>query len=131
MDMCTVSGKMVQSRGFTMSTQRVKTSSGNYEAWIGLAHVRPQRGNDVLQGAMGAFVAVVALANSEDEFVNQVVKKLNSYDFDVIEIKDIELFRKRSESFNVDQEVSSLVNSLTSKSPIALHKFHSYSDEEP
>ena len=43
------------------------------EKWIGLAHVKPKPGNDVLGGAAGAYVAAVALAGDPDDFGKFVV----------------------------------------------------------
>ena len=40
-------------------------------SWIGLCEVRPQPGNDVLEGAIGAFVNVVALGESEENVTPQ------------------------------------------------------------
>ena len=73
--------------------------------WIGLAHVRPDPGNDSLEGAIGAFVPVLALAEDERDYVNKVTATLQRYEFSVIEIDDIELFEKRKEHSDLDQKI--------------------------
>ena len=36
------------------------------QVWVGLAHVRPRHGNDLLKGDLGAFVPSVGLAENDD-----------------------------------------------------------------
>jgi hypothetical protein len=99
------------------------------EPWIGLAHVRPLPGNDLLEGAIGAFVTVVALARSEDDFVSQASYKLQSYEFEIVEIEDIEPWKVRIEHFPVDEHIQGLVRSLGSDNRVLLGTFHEYENE--
>jgi hypothetical protein len=99
------------------------------EAWIGLAHVRPLPGNDLLEGAMGAFVTVVALAYSQDDFLSQARSKLQSYEFEIVEIEDIEPWEVRTKHFPVDEHIQGLVRSLGSDNRVLLGTFHDYENE--
>jgi len=97
--------------------------------WIGLAHVKPKPGNALLDGAAGAFVPVVALADNESEFASSVATFLNAYKFDVIAVEDIELLDSRRQHSTVENEVVELAESLTLDDPIALSEFEGYENE--
>jgi hypothetical protein len=94
--------------------------------WIGLAHVRPLPGNTTLGTSAGAYVAAVGLAENADTFECLLTAKLHEYDFQVVEVEDIELFEERSLKFNVDPQVTSIAESLNTESPVALGTFHAY-----
>lgn len=94
--------------------------------WIGLAHVQPRSGNELLEGAKGAFVPVVGMAKTIPEFSDLLINMLESYSFDVLEIEDIELFEERLKSFDVDSELRELVSSLSETHPVALSAFDAY-----
>jgi hypothetical protein len=96
--------------------------------WVGLAHVKPRPGNDLLGCAVGAFVPSVGLAENEQEFVSVLVRFLEGYGFDVVEIKDIETLEMRKLHFRVDLQVCELASALTSENPIGLGSFHTYND---
>lgn len=100
------------------------------QTWIGLVHVRPRPENHLLSGAIGAFVPAVASAEDEDEFVSKVVDLLHEYQFDVLEVKDIEPLRQRLGHANVDPEVLHLAASLSAKNPVALSSFEAYEAEQ-
>lgn len=99
------------------------------EAWIGLAHVKPRIGNDLLEGAAGAFVPVVAIAEDFDRFLSVVYNYLHKYQFEIIGVEDVELFREREEHDTVDEDIRDLVNRLTHEAPIALSMFEAYETE--
>jgi hypothetical protein len=99
------------------------------EVWIGLAHVKPRPTNHLLEGAIGAFVLIVALSNDQDEFVAQIYSAMGNEEFDVIEIEDIEPWRLRKERCIVDPEIHELVTSLSQENPIARSYFHAYESE--
>lgn len=96
--------------------------------WIGLAQVKPRPGNEMLGIATGAFVPVLALARTQDDFVNKVVAKLESYDFDVVEIDDIELCKARFKQPDISNEIIALETLLSEDNPVTLHTFQSYFD---
>jgi hypothetical protein len=94
--------------------------------WIGLAHVRPSLGNTALGNSAGAYVAAVGLADNADTFARLVSEKLHEYDFQVVEVEDIELFERRSAKYEVDPEVTNMAESLNTENPVALATFHAY-----
>jgi hypothetical protein len=96
------------------------------EVWIGLAHVRPRQGNDLLEGELGAFVPSVGLAENEQEFASAVAWLLNKLEFDVVEVEDIETLTKRESSFSVDSQLLELASKLTPEYPVQIGKFHCY-----
>jgi hypothetical protein len=115
-------------RGFTMSMQDDKHND-SVEAWIGLAHVKPRRGNEILGTSSGAVVPVLALARDQADFVSKVIEKLESYDFDVVEIDDMESCSSRFEKCEISSEVKARAESLSKDNPVALHTFHTYVDD--
>ncbi len=99
------------------------------QCWIGLAHVKPKLGNNLLEGAIGAFVPILALADGIDNFLSITKKWLESYDFDVIEIEDIELFMERLKNSDVEEELKAISEKLTDKDPVAMDTFQAYDNE--
>ena len=99
------------------------------EAWIGLAHIRPRPGNDLLGPAIGAFVPVVALAEDENDFASKAAELLSSLEFDVPEIQDIEPFQKRILHYAVDRAIRRQAESLSETDPIAYGTFNTYNEE--
>jgi peptidase E len=100
------------------------------QAWIGLAHVKPTRSNDLLEGAIGAFVPVVALSVTQEDFVSQVTSALQSWGFTVVELEDIEPWRSRIRRFPVDEHVQGLVRRLGPDNPIEFSVFQSYRSKD-
>jgi hypothetical protein len=111
----------------------MSTSAGGWrvpaEPWIGLAHVKPRQGNDSLRGAKGAYVCVVALAETQAQYARETRSLLNSHSFHVLEILDVEPLQKRQERSALDPEIRQLAESLCPNAPAALHKFHAYDTE--
>jgi hypothetical protein len=96
-----------------------------YEPWIGTVHIKPRPGNEIIGCAIGAFVPALALASSADEYVSKVTAKFDSYECDVLEVREIETCRMRFRgSPNTDIEL--LVGSLDKDHPVAFHDFHAY-----
>ena len=101
-------------------------SSGKTEVWIGLAHVKPREGNDALEGAIGAFVPVLALAAGVEEFVSRATTFLSGLRFDVIEMDDIQLFNERLRAKKVQKAVRKLAKRLTAAEPVVMDTFQAY-----
>jgi hypothetical protein len=97
--------------------------------WIGLAHVRPQEQTDLLDGALGAYVWVVAMAADEGNFVSIATDALQETGFDVIEIDDVEPWAVRVTRAEVGEEISEVVASLTLENPVGFGPFDCYDAE--
>ncbi|HEV2948420.1 MAG TPA: hypothetical protein VGX70_13665 [Gemmataceae bacterium] len=100
------------------------------EIWIGLAHVKPRPANDLLEGSRGAFVNSVGLAENEQDFASALIDVLDKYDFDVVEMKDVEPLRNRELTYSVDSNLRELAAKLTWEDPIGLGSFHAYEEDE-
>lgn len=94
--------------------------------WIGLAQVEPRSGNELLDGGVGAFVPVVALADDENEFASLATTLLEMYDFNVIIVEDIVLLETRRRHYEVDSKVVELAANLSPENPAALSDFEVY-----
>lgn len=99
------------------------------QKWIGLAHVKPKTGNNLLQGALGAFVPILALTTEIDDFVALTTTYLESFGFEVLEIEDIELFKDRLRNSDVEDVIIALAEELTDEDPIILDTFQAYDNE--
>src|SRR4051794_36837233 len=69
------------------------------QKWIGLAHVTPRPKNDMLGDTLGGYVHVVALATDVAEFSEKLSGMLDTCDFDVVEIEDIEPLSRRVQKY--------------------------------
>ena len=104
----------------------IKKRKLNLQTWIGLADVIPRAGNKNLRGAKGAVVNILALANSVKSFDGIACKFLIKWGFDVLEISDIEPFKKRLSHFKVAKGLLALEKKLSKKNPVVWYKFHTY-----
>jgi hypothetical protein len=86
-------------------------------------------GNKLLEGALGAFVPILAIAKGIDDFISITTMKLESYDFDVIEIQDIEPFKDRVRKSDVEVHLKELSEKLTDEDPVAMDVFQAYDNE--
>jgi hypothetical protein len=116
-----------ENQGFTMNIRR--HVDRRQSAWIGLARVKPRVGNKTLSSAAGAVVPVLALALNQDDFVTKAVTTLNRYEFDVMEIENVELYAKRMAKYKVADHIALLAKSLSENAPVAFGPFHSYMKE--
>jgi len=98
------------------------------EVWIGLAHVKPNPGNDLLDGARGAFVPVLALASCVEEFTSKVMGLLRKYNFRIPEIEDIEPLKIRLARGPVDSAIVKLASSISEDNNVAFSSFETYED---
>lgn len=62
----------------------------NRNTWFAIVRVTPVNGNTDLGGAIGAHVNVAYRAYDSEDFLEMVEESFKSYDFDVIEVDDIE-----------------------------------------
>jgi len=97
--------------------------------WIGLVEVRPREGNDLLQGAIGALVSVIALAQNAQEFLRSARAAANAMEFDVISIENVEPWVVRKSLDNPSQHLCELADTLTDDNRVAFGVFDSYDQE--
>ncbi len=96
------------------------------DTWIGLIEVEPQPGNDSLDDAVGAFVNVVALASSEQEFVDLVRSTMNEHGFRILAMRDVVSLSTWSERNTIEPRLAGLVRGLTPEYRIQFDEFQSY-----
>ena len=95
-------------------------------AWSGVAEVVPVAGNSLLEGAQGAFVGVVGLSRSEDEFKELVSSSFQSMGFEVFQLKDVEQISTEKDLERLDLDMRTRAVSLSQSCPFAVGVFHSY-----
>ena len=99
------------------------------KAWIGLIEVEAEPGHDVLDGAKGAYVNVVALADDESGFRNLVRSTMNEYNLKAREISDLGPTEERISRGDLVPDLHALVERLSIQSPIQFDEFQAYGDE--
>jgi hypothetical protein len=102
----------------------------NTEVWIGQIEVKPEPGNDALRGALGAFVNVVGLASSEDEYLNLVEAAMADYGFSVINCSYVARLEEWKVSNRLHPSLAELVCGLTGENPVLFDEFQSYRHAE-
>ncbi len=97
--------------------------------WIGLFHVLPVAGNDVLDGAIGAFVTIAAMADGEKHFLDIVRTALGEAGFEISSAEDVQPWSTRIRVSRPENEICELVESLTADNRVAFGDFYSYDAE--
>jgi len=100
------------------------------DIWFGLAQVEPQNNKyEILDGAKGAYVNVLALASSKDEYVKIITKTLKDYEFIVISVEEVDLISYLQQSGReFDSEILQLVDCLSDDYPVQFDEFQSYEE---
>lgn len=106
----------------------MNTTSEAPVTWAGTVEVIPNRGNDLLGEATGAYVAAIGLARSESEFRFALKRAMGALDFEVIDIDDVRQFGLMTDLGDFDSTLRDRVNGLREDNPIELGSFHAYSD---
>src|SRR3954447_22693661 len=78
------------------------------EVWIGLVEVRPEEGNDIFDGAPGAFSNVLALASSVDDYMAITAAALLRSGLIAVGLDDLELLRERESGVQLSDEILDL-----------------------
>ena len=94
--------------------------------WVGLCEVKPLSGNDALAGAAGAFVNVVALGRTAEDFENMACAALRSCDFEVLSVADVGTVEEREQRGDLVQELGQLAGFLTEEGPVRFDEFQAY-----
>lgn len=97
--------------------------------WIGMAHVKPTPGNASLGSAIGAYVVAVGWAIDQRAFERLVTIALRAWEFEVLDIEDVEPYEERASEAMIDPLLMRLSEELTAKQPIAFGLFDAYLQE--
>ncbi|MEL7306225.1 MAG: hypothetical protein AAGJ56_10390 [Myxococcota bacterium] len=102
----------------------------NDSVWIALVEVRPRAGKEqLLDGALGAYVSVVALAENAHDYQTRARSLLSGMGFDVTEIENVEPLADRVAHTRPEQAVLDLASQLTPNNPVAVGAFDAYETE--
>ena len=110
-----------------MSTN-VENMTGDRERWIGLAHIRPWIGNDMLGDAKAAVVAVVGEAVDRSAFLTLVEAEVRGLRCDLLSLEDVEPLATRMAHHSLPEDFRDAISALSSESKIAYGTFHAYSE---
>jgi len=103
----------------------------NYESlWIGLVEVTPRTGNDLPDGAAGAFVNVLSIAADASEFLEKVRQTLDALEFDVQDVENIEPFARRVSTRELDPKLILLANEVLQSGETRFGTFHCYEEKD-
>ncbi|MGO4551975.1 hypothetical protein AB4059_12865 [Lysobacter sp. 2RAF19] len=94
--------------------------------WAGVAEVIPMSGNHLLEGADGAYVGVVGVAQSEKEFIANAKAALSAMEFDMLELTERELIPTVERWINADDSLREKLSTLSAQNPIEFGVFHSF-----
>ena len=97
--------------------------------WSALAEVIPRPGNDLLNGAEGAYVAIVGIADSGRDLLRKATLAFSAMDFDLINLEDIEQVHSVEQLQHADPVLTERFTALRSDNPIEVGTFHSFRDE--
>jgi len=97
--------------------------------WIGLVNLVPNEGNDDLEGAKGAHVNILTFAEDEDDYRKLVKFAAYEHHYSVRKIKDIELFDKRTKTYQVEDSIKSLAEKVKETGKTYFGEFYVYENE--
>lgn len=116
-----------QERILNIRTDSSKTSP---IVWIGLVGVFDQSPNKILEGAPGAYVNVLALAQDSEGYQAQVREALSSAGFKVFEIEETEPFSDRMAKFKMDPALRALAAEVAQTGVPSCGEFYVFENSE-
>ncbi len=78
------------------------------EVWIGLVEVVPDEGNDIFDGALGAYANVLALADSVEDYMGVTAAALERQRLIAVGLDDPEPLRERQSREHLSDEIIEL-----------------------
>ena len=94
--------------------------------WIGLVDVVPDQGSSIFSDAKGAFVNVLALAASADDYDRAVRVALAPVGLNVVSIEGVRPFEPDSERGHATVDLIELSTRLTVANPVICDEFQPY-----
>ncbi|WP_346899309.1 hypothetical protein [uncultured Roseibium sp.] len=96
--------------------------------WHALAEVVPAEGNpDVLEGASGALVNVIALARDIDEVQELTKNSLDEFGLNLIDLSDVKLITSKvTREGGLSDEMLELAALLSETNPVQFSTFDAY-----
>ena len=101
------------------------------QVWYGMFQVKTKDGySDLLHEAIGAFVNIVALAETSETYMRMAKKELDSAGFIVLDVENVMLFDDLlDESDKPLEKLKGLASILTLEYPIQFDDFNAYHAE--
>jgi hypothetical protein len=99
------------------------------EVWIGLVEVAADDGNEIFEGAPGAYTNVLALANSLDDYMALTAAALKRDRLVAIGVDDPEPLRERQSRIHVSDEMLQL-GEQASRGEVMWGTFHVFEEED-
>jgi len=99
------------------------------EVWIGLVEVAPEEGNNMFEGALGAYVNVLALASSVEDYMAVTAPALLHRGLIAVGVDDPEPLRERQAKFQLRDEIVQL-GEQAQTGEVVWDRFHSFESEE-
>jgi hypothetical protein len=105
----------------------MNTLINKHPVWAGTAEISPHPGNDLLGTATGAYVAVVGLASSQDEFLSGVDRAMDALGFRVVAISEVQPV-KAFDTADFDEMLRDRLDLLSEENPVEIGRFHAFSE---
>jgi hypothetical protein len=83
-------------------------AEANREVWIGLVEVVPEEGNDIFDGAPGAYASVLAIAASVEDYMAVTAPALLRQGLIAVGVDDPEPLRERKSRAQLSEEILDL-----------------------
>ena len=100
------------------------------EVWIGLVGVEPIQGTDVLDGCMGAYTNVVALACDLQDYLRQVGEMFAEAGLRVVEVEDVEPFSERIRKWEVSEELERIASEVKVTGSPGFDELYGFENED-
>ena len=100
------------------------------DVWVGLVHVKPMPGNDVLEGGLGAFASPYALGRNATAYRVTVEKHFGEIGLEVQEVEDVELFKERVWRRDPPLEAFELAARVSLSTPVVWDSLNVYMSED-
>lgn len=98
--------------------------------WIGLVGLRPREGNDTLGDACGAFVRLLAMAADESDYVREITKTLDEFQFDFDEVSGVETYSEFVSREGVDTDLAEVAHKVSSDGYSRFSEFFLYDADD-
>lgn len=106
------------------------TRSERRQVWAGLATVHQHPGAGVLLDRNDAFVNVVALAHTAEEFTQLVRGALSQLGFELVDLEEIEPLALRRLSFAIPEEMERLAEIARGSATVEFGAFHTWVSDD-
>jgi hypothetical protein len=94
--------------------------------WVGLVHITPRPGCDLLKGQTGAFSNAVAVAPDGNAFGIRIGIYFASLGFDVLELDNVERLEDRRKTHHVPDEILDLAASAEESCEVEYDGYFTY-----